>query len=110
MNVRVFGSIMLLAAVVLVAIGAFMWVTGVPDDGRYHVQADNVFELIAKNRALIERRQASRGPLALGGIALVVGGAGRALPARRRSAKPEEVAYSPPSSFSPIAGPTKPRW
>ena len=91
MNVRMFGSIIPLAALVLLAIGGFMWVTGVPDDGRYHVQADNVFELIAKNRARIERRQASRMPLILGSIALVVGGA-LVLSARPRSTEQEERA------------------
>ena len=40
MNVRRFGTILLLIAAVVLAVGAVMWITGVPDDGRYHVEAD----------------------------------------------------------------------
>jgi dolichol kinase len=75
MNVRVFGVVILAAGIIILAIGGFLWVTGVPDDGQYHVQADNVLDLIAKNRARIERRQQSRTPLLVGGIAFVIGGA-----------------------------------
>ncbi|HYK05156.1 MAG TPA: hypothetical protein VE974_25630 [Thermoanaerobaculia bacterium] len=75
MNVRRFGTILLVIAAVVLAAGAFMWMTGVPDDGRYHVEASNVFELMAKNRALIERRRSARMPLMLGGIGVVIAAA-----------------------------------
>jgi hypothetical protein len=73
MNVRVFGGIILAAGIIVLAIGGCLWATGVPDDGRYHVQADNVLDLISKDRARIERRQQSRLPLVLGSIAALVG-------------------------------------
>lgn len=75
MNVRRFGTILLVAAAAVLAAGAVMWMTGVPDDGRYHVQASNVFELMAKNRALIERRHSARTPLIFGGIGMVIAAA-----------------------------------
>ena len=75
MNVRRFGTILLFIAAVVLAAGVVMWMTGVPDDGRYHVEASNVFELMAKNRALIERRHAARTPLLLGGIGVVIAAA-----------------------------------
>lgn len=75
MNMRVFGSILLLAALVLLALGSFLWVTGAPDDGRYRVLAANPLELIAKNRQPIERRNAAHVPLLLGALATVIGGA-----------------------------------
>jgi hypothetical protein len=74
-NVRRFGTILLVFAAVVLAVGGVMWVTGVPDDGRYHVQGSNIFELMAKNRALIERRRAARMPLMLGGIGVVIAAA-----------------------------------
>jgi len=87
MNVRRFGTILLVAAAVVFAAGAVMWMTGVPDDGRYHVQANNVFELMAKNRALIERRHAARAPLLLGGIGVVIAAA--LIASARTSPSPE---------------------
>jgi hypothetical protein len=64
--------IVLAASAVVLLIGAALWTTGVPDDGRYHVEASNPLELIAKNRSLIERRQQSRLPLMLGGVGFVL--------------------------------------
>jgi len=64
--------IVLAASAVVLLIGAALWITGVPDDGRYHVEASNPLELIAKNRSLIERRQRSRLPLVLGGVGFVL--------------------------------------
>jgi len=73
MNVHVFGLGILAAGILVLAIGGFLWVTGVPDDGRYHVQAANPLELIGKNRHLIERRNAAHAPLSVGGIVAIVG-------------------------------------
>ena len=75
MNARRFGGILLLAGVMLLAIGGYLWATGVPDDGTSHAQTANPLELIVKNRALIERRNAAYVPLLLGAVAAVIGGA-----------------------------------
>ena len=75
MNARRFGGILLLAGAVVLAIGGYLWATGVPDDGTYHVQAANPLELIAKNRQLIERRNAARVPLLVGAMAVVIAAA-----------------------------------
>lgn len=72
MNARRFGTIVLAASAVVLLMGAALWITGVPDDGRYHVEASNPLELIARNRSLIERRQQSRLPLMLGGVGCVL--------------------------------------
>jgi len=89
MNVRRFGTILLVAAALVLATGVVMWVTGVPDDGRYHVEASNVFELMSKNRALIQRRQAARTPLMFGGIGVVIAAA--LIASGRKSASPTDA-------------------
>lgn len=82
LNLRLFAMILLLAATAVLAFGLWLWVTGVPDDGRYHVQASNVFDLMEKNQAAVARRHAARLPLIIGGIGIVLGG-GLVLSARR---------------------------
>ena len=81
-NLRLFGTIVLLAAATVLAFGVWLWTTGSPDDGRYHVQASNVFELMEKNQAAVARRHAARLPLIIGGIGIVLAG-GLMLSARR---------------------------
>jgi hypothetical protein len=71
-NAHRFGLVLLAASVIVILIGAALWMTGVPDDGRYHVEASNPFEMISENRVLIERRQQSRMPLMLGGVGCVL--------------------------------------
>ena len=82
-NLRMFGTILVLAALVVLLFGLWLWVTGTPDDGQYHVQASNVFELLEKNQAAVARRHAARLPLIIGGIGLVLGG-GLMVSARRK--------------------------
>jgi ABC-type Fe3+ transport system permease subunit len=81
-NLRLFGTIVLLAAATVLAFGVWLWSTGSPDDGQYHVQASNVFELTEKNQAAVARRQSARLPLIIGGIGIVLGG-GLMVSARR---------------------------
>jgi len=81
-NLRLFGTIVLLAAATVFALGVWLWTTGSPDDGQYYVQASNVFELMEKNQAAVARRQSARLPLIIGGIGIVLGG-GLMLSARR---------------------------
>jgi len=73
-NLHLFGTIVLLAATTVLAFGLWLWTTGSPDDGQYHVQASNVFELMEKNQAAVARRHAARLPLIIGGIGIVLGG------------------------------------
>lgn len=81
-NLQLFGTIVLLAAATVLAFGAWQWTTGSPDDGQYHVQASNVFEMMEKNQAAVARRHAARLPLIIGGIGIVLAG-GLKLSARR---------------------------
>lgn len=74
-NLRLFGTILLLAAATVLAFGVWLWTTGFPDDGQYHVQSSDVFELLEKNQVAVARRHAARLPLIIGGIGVVLGGA-----------------------------------
>jgi hypothetical protein len=81
-NLRLFGTIVLLAAATVLAFGVWQWTTGSPDDGQYHVRASNVFELMEKNQTAVARRHAARLPLIIGGIGIALAG-GLKLSARR---------------------------